>query len=160
MGAWFLYIEPMWLDFPKPPPQPRPDPAIYHALGTEGVVQLIRAFYLEIGRSPIASLFPQGEALMASADNSALFWVTVLGGPTLYEDKHGKPLIRQRHFRFSITGDARAHWLACWEPVLAVAPTTLGFPAECIPGFRAWIHTFSAWIVNTETSPGSAKKSL
>jgi len=140
----------MWLDFPKPAPQARPDPAIYAALGTEGVTKLIRAFYLEIGRSPVAHLFPQGEALMASADNSALFWVTVLGGPDLYEQKHGKPLIRQRHFKFPITPEFRAHWLACWDPVLAIAPATLGFPAEHIPGFRAWINTFSAWIVNTE----------
>jgi len=146
------YIGSMWLDFPKPSPEPRPHPAIYEALGTEGVVRLIRAFYLEIGRSPVAHLFPQGEALMASADNSALFWVTILGGPPLYEEKHGKPLIRQRHFKFPITGEFRAHWLACWDPVLAVAPETLGFPREHIPGFRAWINTFSAWIVNTESA--------
>ena len=143
----------MAFNFPKPPPEPRPDPAIYRALGTDGVVKLIRAFYLEIGRSPIAHLFPQDfEALMLSADNSALFWVTVLGGPPLYEDKHGKPLIRQRHYRFPITGEHRANWLACWEPVLAQA-STFNFPEEHIPGFRAWINTFSAWIVNTEDPP-------
>ncbi len=140
----------MWPDFPKPPPQPRPDPAIYRALGTDGVVNLIRAFYDELGRSPIAHLFPKGEALIASADNSALFWVTVLGGPPLYEEKHGKPMIRYRHLRFRITGAEREHWLACWEPVLATAPEKFGFPSEHIPGFRAWITTFSAWIVNTE----------
>ena len=140
----------MWLDFPKPPPEPRPHPAIFQALGVAGVQKLIRAFYEEIGRSPIAPLFPRGhDALMASADNSALFWVTMLGGPPLYEERHGKPMIRQRHFRFVITGDDRAHWLACWEPVLATAPQVFGFPAEHIPGFRAWINTFSAYIVNT-----------
>ena len=147
----------MWEHFPKPPPQPRPHPAIYQALGTEGVTRLIRAFYLELGRSPVAHLFPQDPgALMASADNSALFWVTILGGPELYEQKHGKPLIRQRHYRFPITGEFRAHWLACWEPVLATAPETFGFPAEHIPGFRAWIETFSAWIVNTESPPSES----
>lgn len=143
----------MWLDFPKPPPEPRPHPAIFEALGVEGVKNLIRAFYLEIGRSKVAHLFPSGEALMESADNSALFWVTMLGGPPLYEQKHGKPMIRQRHFRFAITGDDRAEWLRCWEPVLATAPEVFGFPAEHIPGFRAWINTFSAYIVNTPGSP-------
>jgi len=142
----------MWLDFPKPPPSPRPHPAIFEALGVEGVQRLIRAFYEEIGHSPIAHLFPRDhDALMASADNAALFWVTMLGGPPLYENKHGKPMIRQRHFRFAITGDDRAEWLKCWDPVLA-APDT-GFPSEHIPGFRAWINTFSAYIVNTEGSP-------
>jgi hemoglobin len=140
----------MWPDFPKPPPEPRPNPAIFEALGVEGVKKLIRMFYEEIGRSPVAKLFPTDhDALMASADNSALFWVTMLGGPPLYEQKHGKPMIRQRHLRFVITGKDREHWLACWEPVLATAPQTLGFPEEHIPGFRAWINTFSAYIVNT-----------
>ncbi len=141
----------MWPDFPKPPPAPRPHPAIFQALGEEGVRQLIRAFYIELGKSPVKHLFPEGDALLASADNSALFWITILGGPPLYELKHGKPMIRQRHLRFAITGEARSHWLACWNPVLAEAPQTLGFPPEHIPGFRAWIHTFSAWIVNTES---------
>lgn len=151
-----LTEENVWMGFPKPPPQPRPHPAIYEALGTDGVTRMIRAFYDEIGRSPVAHLFPQGEELTASADNSALFWVTVLGGPELYEAKHGKPLIRQRHFRFAITPEARSHWLACWGPVLATAPEKLGFPAEHIAGFRAWVETFSAWIVNTAGEPGSA----
>lgn len=141
----------VWMGFPKPPPQPRPHPAIFEALGVEGVTKLIRLFYDEIGRSPVAALFPTDpEALQASADNSALFWVTILGGPDLYEQKHGKPLIRQRHFRFTLTPEARLHWLASWKPVLAVAPEVLGFPAEHIPGFVAWVETFSAWIVNTE----------
>lgn len=146
----------MWFDFPKPPPAPRPNSAIFEALGVAGVQRLIRAFYTEIGRSSIAHLFPQEpDKLMKAADNNALFWVTMMGGPPLYEEKHGKPMMRQRHFRFPVTGEARATWLACWEPVLAAAPRTLGFPAEHIEGFRAWITTFSAYIVNTK-SPADA----
>ncbi|HUX42429.1 MAG TPA: hypothetical protein VMV83_14770 [Rectinemataceae bacterium] len=142
----------MWFDFPKPPAEPRPHAAIFETLGVAGVQRLIRAFYTEIGRSSIAHLFPQDpEELMKAADNNALFWVTMVGGPPLYEEKHGKPMMRQRHFRFPVTGEARAVWLACWEPVLAEAPRSLGFPAEHIEGFRAWITTFSAYIVNTKS---------
>ena len=137
-------------DFPKPPPVPRPDPLIYQAIGTRGVVRLIKEFYAEIARSPIAHLFPQEpDALMASAENSALFWVNVLGGPPLYAEKHGPPMIRQRHDRFAISPQSREHWLACWDAVLPRAPELVGFPQACIPGFRAWINTFSAFIVNT-----------
>ena len=142
----------MWFDFPKPPPAPRPNPAIFAALGVAGVQRLIRAFYTEIARSSIAHLFPrEPEALMRAADNNALFWVTMMGGPPLYEEKHGKPMMRQRHFRFAVTPEARSTWLACWEPVLAEAPLTLGFPAEHVEGFRTWIRTFSAYIVNTKS---------
>jgi hemoglobin len=138
------------VNFPKPPPAPRPDPAIYQALGTEGVIKLLRAFYHQLSQSPVNHLFPQDPtALMAAADNSALFWVTMLGGPSLYADQHGPPMMRQRHHRFAITGAARQTWLNCWDQVLATASETLDFPAQYITGFKAWIRTFSAWIVNT-----------
>lgn len=139
----------VWMGFPKPAPQPRPHPAIFQALGAEGVQQMIRDFYDELGRSKVASLFPQGAALRESADNSALFWVTVLGGPELYEQKHGKPLIRQRHFRFTISPAEREVWLSCWPPALEKAVMHLGFPPDHQESFMAWVRTFSAWIVNT-----------
>lgn len=144
-----LTEENVWTGFPKPAPQPRPDAAIFQALGETGVRQMIRDFYEELGRSTVAHLFPRGEALRDSADNSALFWVTVLGGPELYEQKHGKPLIRQRHFRFAITPAEREVWLSCWPPTLEKAIAHLGFPPEHRDGFLAWVETFSAWIVNT-----------
>jgi hypothetical protein len=45
---------------------------------------------------------------------------------------------------------ARAQWLACFERVLVDAPARYGFPAEHLPGFRAFLEDFSQWMTNTD----------
>jgi hemoglobin len=132
-----------------PPQGPPPDPAIYRALGVEGMKRLLQDFYLELGRSPIAGLFPQGEeALLEAGAKSALFFVGVCGGPPLYAQTYGPPRMRARHLPFAIDAAARGHWLACWKPVLDQAPAKLGFPAEHRAGFERFLEDFSAWMVN------------
>lgn len=135
---------------PSGPPQgPPPDPAIYRALGVEGMTAMLQDFYLELGRSPIAAMFPQGEAALKEAGaKSALFFVSLCGGPPLYAQQYGPPRMRARHLPFAIDADARRHWLACWDPVLAKAPVAYGFPAEHLPGFRRFLDDFSAWMQN------------
>jgi hemoglobin len=135
---------------PSGPPQgPPPDPAIYRALGVEGMTRMLQDFYLELGRSPIADMFPQGEAaLLEAGAKSALFFVGVCGGPPLYAQQIGPPRMRARHLPFAIDAKAREQWLACWEPVLVQAPQRYGFPVEHLPGFRRFLQDFSAWMQN------------
>ena len=58
-------------------------------------------------------------------------------------------MMRARHLPFRITPEARAQWLACFDRVLADAPARYGFPAQHLPGFRAFLDGFSLWMVNT-----------
>lgn len=132
-----------------PPQGPPPDPAIYQALGVEGITRMLQDFYLQLGRSPIAGLFPHGDAaLLEAGAKSALFFVGVCGGPPLYAQTIGPPRMRARHLPFAIDAQAREAWLACWEPVLAGAGAKYGFPVEHLPGFRRFLDGFSAWMVN------------
>jgi hemoglobin len=135
---------------PSGPPQgPPPDPAIFQALGVAGITRMLEDFYLQLGQSPIAGLFPPGEeALREAGRKSALFFVTVCGGPPLYAQTHGPPRMRARHLPFAIDAQAREQWLACWEPVLAGAAKNYGFPEAHLPGFRRFLEGFSAWMVN------------
>lgn len=139
---------------PDGPPQgPPPDPAIFRALGEAGLTRLLQEFYLELGRSPIAHLFPRGEeALLQAGARSALFFVGVCGGPPLYAQRVGPPRMRARHLPFLIDAAARQHWLDCWKPVLARAPRDHGFPEAALPGFWAFLEGFSAWMVNSAPS--------
>jgi hemoglobin len=106
-------------------------------------------FYLELGRSSIRGLFPQGEAaLRAAGAKSALFFVGVCGGPPLYAQRVGPPRMRARHLAFPIDEAARRVWLDCWEPVLKNAKARYGFPEQALPSFRAFLEGFSAWMVN------------
>ena len=135
---------------PEGPPQgPPPDPAIYRAMGEAGITRMLQDFYRGLARSPIAHLFPQGEdALMAAAAKNALFFVGVCGGPPLYAQRIGPPRMRARHLPFAIDEGARRAWLGCWDPVLKDCGANYGFPEEHLPGFRAFLEGFSAWMVN------------
>jgi hemoglobin len=133
-----------------PPITSFPHPAIFQALGAEGIRDLLRAVYQRLGTSSIAGLFPkEAEALQNAADKSALFFVGICGGPPLYEQAYGAPKMRLRHANFAITDEARVVWLSCWEEVLKTAPETLGFPREHLNSFRDYLVTFSKWMVNT-----------
>jgi hemoglobin len=134
-----------------PPQGPPPDPAIFQAMGVEGITRMLEDFYLSLGASPIASLFPRGEeALREAGRKSALFFVGACGGPPLYAQQVGPPRMRARHLPFAIDAAAREAWLRCWEPVLAQAPSKYGFPPASVPGFQRFLDGFSAWMVNRE----------
>ncbi|HTB23619.1 MAG TPA: hypothetical protein VK914_13060 [bacterium] len=138
-----------------PPQGPPPDAAIYRAMGESGITRMLQDFYRELARSPIAHLFPGEEgALMEAAERSALFFVGVCGGPPLYAQKIGPPRMRARHLPFAIDAGARRAWLDCWDPVLKDCGTKYGFPEAHLPGFRAFLDGFSAWMVNRAGGAG------
>ena len=133
-----------------PPITNFPHPDIFHALGAEGLRNLLRAVYRRLGASSIAHLFPRDPAALESAaDKSALFFVGICGGPPLYEQAYGAPRMRFRHQGFTITEEARLVWLGCWIEELKTAPQTLGFPLEHRDGFQEYLTSFSQWMVNS-----------
>ncbi|MCB0044904.1 MAG: hypothetical protein KDD92_05710 [Caldilineaceae bacterium] len=133
-----------------PPRVERPDPAIYAIMGEEAIFAMLEDFYVELGQSEVADMFPQSpEGLRAASHRSAAFFVGLLGGPPLYQMRFGNPAMRARHMPFAIDEAARQEWLACFNRVLIDAPVRYNFPAEHLPGFRAFLDGFSGWMVNT-----------
>jgi hemoglobin len=124
---------------------------IYGLMGEASIFRMMEDFYRELERSSLRALFP--EDMAAASRKSAAFFVGLLGGPPLYHQRHGNPMMRARHLAFVITPRAREEWLGCFERVLADAPARYGFPAQHLPGFRAFLRDFSLWMVNTETAP-------
>jgi hemoglobin len=125
-----------------------PNRAIYAVMGEENIVRMIQDFYAELEKSSIRDLFPADLAL--SAEKSAAFFVGLLGGPPLYQQRYGNPMMRARHMPFPINRAARDEWLACFERVLEHAPARYDFPAEHLEGFRAFLKGFSLWMMNRE----------
>jgi hemoglobin len=139
-----------------------PSREIYGVMGEANIARMIEDFYRELEQSSVRGLFP--EDMAAAAQKSAAFFVGLLGGPPLYHQRYGNPMMRARHMRFAITPRARAEWLRCFQRVLAHAPERYGFPVEHLPGFRAFLQQFSLWMVNTESgddgdSPSRAPRS-
>ena len=130
-----------------PPRVARPDPEIYSRMGEQNIFLMLEDFYRELGQSAIASMFPPD--LVRASQKSAAFFVGLLGGPPLYQQRYGNPMMRARHIPFIIDEAARQEWLACFDRVLAQAAQKYDFPQEHIPGFRAFLDGFSSWMVNT-----------
>ena len=105
---------------PGGPPQGiAPSRDVYRLMGEENIFRMCHDFYAEIGRSSIRDLFP--EDLPAASEKIAAFLVGLLGGPPLYQQRYGDPMMRARHLAFAINEAARQEWLRCFRVVLADA---------------------------------------
>jgi hemoglobin len=129
-----------------PPQVSRPSPEIYARMGQDNILSMLQAFYDEIARSTIRQMFAVD--LDAAAERIGLYFVGLLGGPALYQERHGPPMLRKRHLPFSIDQEARSVWLACFDRVLDRAVADFRFPLEHLEGFRTFLRVFSAWMVN------------
>lgn len=116
-------------------------------MGESNIYLMLRDFYRELGNSSIKHLFPQD--LEKASEKSAAFFVFLLGGPPLYHEKYGPPMMRQRHLPFEISERERAVWLDCFKNVLNEAEVRYQFPHEYKAEFFAFLESFSAWMVNS-----------
>lgn len=115
-------------------------------MGEANIFKMILDFYRELECSDIRHLFP-GD-MEAASRKSAAFFVTLLGGPPMYFEKYGPPRMRARHLPFVIDEPARQAWLACFEKTLDGADVKYQFPMEHMDGFKAFLKSFSTWMVN------------
>lgn len=134
---------------PSGPPQGvNPSPEIFASMGKENIYQMIEDFYLELEKSSIRHLFPPD--IIAASRRSAAFFVFILGGPPLYQQQFGSPMMRKRHLPFPIDEEARREWLRCFQIILQDADQKYHFPMQHMQGFWNFLEQFSAWMVNTK----------
>ncbi len=96
-------------------------PTPYEQLGGEaGVRALVDRFYdlmdLEPAYAGIRKLHPP--SLDGSRDKLHWFLSGWLGGPPLYAEKIGHPMLRARHLPFTIGFEERDQWLRCMSQAL------------------------------------------
>ena len=139
-----IYVPPM-----NPGQISAPSKEIYALMGEANIFAMMADFYAELGQSAIKHLFPND--LLRASQKSAAFFIGLLGGPPLYHQRYGNPMMRARHMSFTIDAAGRAEWLACFDRVLANAVERYQFPAQHLPGFRQFLSEFSMWMVNTAT---------
>lgn len=134
---------------PEGPPQAdvRPHPDIYTAMGENNIYQMLADFYAELEKSPLRPLFP--DDMLHASKKSAAFFVFILGGPPLYQQQYGSPMMRKRHMPFKIDEEARQIWLMCFQKILENANQKYAFPMEHMESFTKFLDAFSKWMVNT-----------
>lgn len=87
----------------------------FEAIGGEkGIMALVDTFYSYVSRHPdLSPIFPND--LTETARKQKQFLTQYLGGPSLYTEEHGHPMLRARHLPFPITPKRAKAWLSCME---------------------------------------------
>lgn len=88
----------------------------YNRIGGEDIVRgLVNRFYDLMDQQPeyagIRQLHPV--ELTESRDKLFMFLSGWMGGPPLYADKFGHPMLRRRHMPFAIGAGERDQWMSC-----------------------------------------------
>lgn len=85
---------------------------------------LVTRFYALMAELPeagsVRAMHP--ENLASSREKLYEFLSGWLGGPQLFLERRGQPLLRSRHMPFAIDDAAAKAWLLCMERALAEAP--------------------------------------
>ncbi|WP_257349133.1 globin [Pseudalkalibacillus decolorationis] len=85
--------------------------------GRETIERLVEAFYPKVQAHPdLAPIFP--DDLTETMRKQKQFLTQFLGGPPLYSQEHGHPMLRARHMPFKITPQRAEAWLSCMKSAI------------------------------------------
>jgi hemoglobin len=85
--------------------------------GAQTVSRLVDVFYDLVKQDPsLSPIFPND--LTETKDKQYKFLTQFLGGPALYNDEHGHPMLRARHMPFPITPKRAEAWLSCMSQAM------------------------------------------
>jgi hemoglobin len=94
--------------------------SLYQELGAEKILELVTKFYFFMDTRKecldIRKMHPQD--LSGSIDKLNTFLVQRFGGPWLYNNKYGPPMMRARHMPFKIGINERNQWLFAMNQAL------------------------------------------
>lgn len=105
----------------------------YERIGGESVLRaLVQRFYAVMDTWPetyaIRQLHPQD--LASSEEKLFEFLSGWMGGPPLFTDKYGPPMLRRRHLHFPVDSAARDQWMLCMRTALDDVVTDTGLREE------------------------------
>ncbi len=91
---------------------------VYEQLGgAETIRRLVDAFYPRVQADPvIGKLFP--EDITPVMEKQYAFLTQFFGGPPLYNQQYGHPMLRARHMPFPIGAKEATAWLNCMKAAL------------------------------------------
>ncbi|CDQ21015.1 hemoglobin [Halobacillus karajensis] len=85
---------------------------VFEELGKEKIDELVEAFYKRVSEHPdLTPIFP--DDFTETIRKQKQFLTQFFGGPPLYVEEHGHPMLRARHLPFKITPTRRDAWLSC-----------------------------------------------
>jgi hemoglobin len=119
---------------------------LYDALGDDLFRSLVEAFYRRVEADPeLRAIFPPD--LTEGKERQYLFLTQYFGGPERYNERHGPPMLRRRHFPFVITVELRDRWLK--HMLAAIEEVDVPEPYAAV--LRDYFERFSLFMVNRPT---------
>ncbi|PID21834.1 globin [Sporosarcina sp. P3] len=84
----------------------------FEEIGEKKLHELIDTFYAKVAVHPdLIPIFP--DDLSETIRKQKQFQTQYLGGPNLFTEEHGHPMMKARHNPFPITPTRAEAWLAC-----------------------------------------------
>ena len=105
---------------------PMEEADVYQAIGEDGFVRLVAAFYRQIAHDPILGPMYPADDLAGAEERLRDFLLFRFGGPVRYLETRGHPRLRMRHNPFAITEVARNRWVE----IMSRAMEESALPAE------------------------------
>ena len=89
----------------------------YEIIGPKTLERLVDVFYDLVAKDPdLSPIFPKD--LTETKEKQRMFLTQFLGGPPLYSEQHGHPMLRARHMPFPVTPTRANAWLACMSKAM------------------------------------------
>ncbi len=89
----------------------------FEEIGAEKLSDLIDSFYSKVAKNPkLKPIFP--DDFTETARKQKQFQTQYLGGPDLYTQEHGHPMLRARHMGFAVTPERAQAWLECMHEAM------------------------------------------
>lgn len=85
--------------------------------GAKTIQKLVDVFYDYVAQDPdLAPIFP--DDFTEIRKKQYMFLTQFFGGPRLYNETYGSPMMRARHLPFPITPKRKEAWLACMSKAM------------------------------------------
>lgn len=108
--------------------------------------ELVTRFYdlmeLEPGYARLRAV--HGSTLASAREKLYMFLSGWLGGPSLYTDRYGHPMLRARHLPFRIGEVERDQWMAC----MIQAMEEVEIPGDLRDALAAALYKTADWMRN------------
>ncbi|QKS71759.1 globin [Paenalkalicoccus suaedae] len=89
----------------------------YELIGDKKLDELVNRFYDHVSsHSELAPIFPSD--FTETKRKQRQFLTQFFGGPSLYTEEHGHPMLRARHMPFKINKKRADAWLSCMAQAL------------------------------------------
>lgn len=116
----------------------------FESIGEDTLHRLVDTFYDLVAQHPdLAPIFPNQFTEIARKQKQ--FLTQYLGGPNVYTEEHGHPMMRARHLPFSVTPTRAKAWLSC----MTQAMDKVGLIGPVRDEFYSRLHLTAQHMINT-----------